>query len=99
MATATRTLGPADHGQIVSMDEFETAPWEEGYRYELIKGRLYVSPVPEAPHDGILEWQLTHLGAYSRSHPEVINYISTAARIYIPGQSRRTTVQPDIAAY
>ncbi|MFL5341563.1 MAG: Uma2 family endonuclease [Gemmataceae bacterium] len=99
MTTATMKLGPADHGRLISYEEFESAPWEEGYRYELIDGRLYVSPTPEAPHEFLVQWKLRHLNSYVDDRPEIINFACTGARVHIPNQSRRTSVQPDIAAY
>ncbi len=99
MSTAVLTLGPADHGRLVPYEEFESAPWEEGYRYELINGRLYLSPVPELPHEVHVQWNLRALNDYASHYPEVINFVCTAARVHIPEQPRRTSAQPDIAAY
>ena len=42
-------LRPADHGRRLSLEDFTSASAEEGYRYELIRGRVYASPVPNAP--------------------------------------------------
>jgi Uma2 family endonuclease len=39
-------LGPRDAGVPMSLDEFEAADFELGYRYELINGILVVSPSP-----------------------------------------------------
>ncbi len=98
MATATM-LGPADHGKLLSLEEFETSPVEEGYRYEIIDGRLYVSPLPNLPHELILIWIHEVLLAYSRAHPEVINLISTKARIFLPDSFQPTRPEPDLAVY
>ena len=45
MATVTTPLriGLADHGRAMTLDEFEEAGFEEGYRYELARGVLEVS--------------------------------------------------------
>jgi Uma2 family endonuclease len=99
MATAAMMLSPADHGRLLSYEEFESAPWEEGYRYELVHGRLYVSPVPELPHEIVTRWVTRSLDSYSDEYPEVVDFVSTAARVHVPNQPRRTSVQPDIAAY
>ena len=99
MATAAMTLSPADHGRPLSYEEFESAPWEEGYRYELVDGRLYVSPVPELPHEFLVQWNLRQLNQYSENHPEIINFVCTGGRVHIPNQPKRTSVQPDVAAY
>jgi len=43
---ATKPLGPGDAGTPMTMDEFEQAEYELGYRYELINGVLIVNPPP-----------------------------------------------------
>ncbi len=50
MATVVKT-GPADHGRPMTLDEFRRGDYEEGYQYELIDGKLYVSPQPNAPEE------------------------------------------------
>jgi Uma2 family endonuclease len=98
MTTLLR-IGPADHGRPVTVEEFESAQDEEGYSSELIDGRWYVSPDPELPHDRILDWVLTVLKEYAGQHPEVINYISSHARVPVSGRSRPSQAQPDVTAY
>ena len=50
MATTTAILlGPADHGRTMSLDEFMEAEVEEGYRYELARGVIEVTQVPNDP--------------------------------------------------
>jgi Uma2 family endonuclease len=58
-----------------------------------------VSPLPQLPHDSIEEWLLEKLQAYRRQHPEVINYISPKARVFVPDQPAATAPEPDLAAY
>ena len=58
-----------------------------------------MSPVPELPHDCVLEWLNDRLRAYRDAHPESINKISTHARVYIPGRRAATCPEPDLAAY
>ena len=62
---ATRTFGPADHGRAVTDAELAGARWVEGYHYEVIDGRLYVSPLPELPHDDLVEWLADLLRAHA----------------------------------
>jgi Uma2 family endonuclease len=92
-------LGPADHGRPITREEFEAARGQEGYRYELIEGRIYVSPVPDLPHDRIWEWVHRLLQDYSRSHPEVLNYVTARARVIVPEREGTTNPEPDLAAY
>lgn len=92
-------LGPADHGRSMARDEFEATRGQEGYRYELIEGKVYVSPAPDLPHDRIVEWLYDLLRDYSRSHPEVINYVTGRARVILPESGAATNPEPDLAAY
>jgi hypothetical protein len=53
MATAVASrlrIGPADHGRVMTLEEFREAEEEQGYRYELARGVLEVSEVPNDPH-------------------------------------------------
>jgi len=101
MATATRTYGPEMHGQRMTYDEFVSAPWREGHQYELIHGRIVVAPIPNMPHDCLDDWITEGLKSYSRRKPKVVNYVSTAPRIFVPGfdDDYTTCPEPDIAAY
>ena len=51
MATITRRIGPSDHGQRLTLDEFIEADFEEGWLYELARGVIDVTQVP-GPHHG-----------------------------------------------
>src|SRR5687768_13506321 len=92
-------LGLADHGKRVSVTEFESAEFEEGYKYELIEGSLYVSPQPHWSEVHLEKWLLRKLSAYADRRPDVINDVINKARVVVPGSRRRTTPEPDIAAY
>ena len=100
MPTATRlTLTPADHGREIDPDDFDFADGESGYHFELIDGRIYVSPVPNAPHDALHTWLLLKLSDYSRARPDVLNHVSPESRVFIPNRPAATCPEPDIAAY
>jgi Uma2 family endonuclease len=98
VAVAT-SLGLADHGHPVTLEEFESAEFEEGYKYELIDGRLYVSPTPNLPEDQIVTWLLEKLFAYKARRPKAVAYLSTGARVFVPGRPEATCPQPDISLY
>src|SRR5262245_40649464 len=88
-------LGPADHGRPITLEEFEHASGEEGYNYELIRGRVYVSPKPNPSHDYFLAWLGTSLRKYAWDHPQVVNYISQAARTFVPQEEAPEISAPD----
>jgi Uma2 family endonuclease len=72
VATLIR-IGPADQGRMMTLDEFEEADLEEGYRYELARGVLEVSEVPDELH-GVIVWALLRpIADYDRAHPRVIH--------------------------
>ena len=92
-------LGPLDRGYPMTFDEFMRADYEEGYEYELIDGELYVLPLPNLPQNLIEHWMGIKLQDYSRSHPEVINYVTSKARVIVSARPRATVPEPDQAAY
>jgi Uma2 family endonuclease len=98
MATVTK-LGPSDHGRPMDYEEFLSGDYEPGYKYELIDGRLYVSPQPN-PSEHLLErWLDRKLIAYSERHPEVVNFIAVKSRVAVADRPGVTRPEPDIAAY
>jgi Uma2 family endonuclease len=92
-------LTPAWAGRDVSLEEFENANLKEGWRYELIDGRIEVFPNPELPHDMVVVWINRRLVLYSEAHKGVIRYVSPGSRVFIPGRREATCPQPDLAAY
>lgn len=104
MSTATlsrraRQLGPADHGRELTLEEFLIRDYEKGHNYELIDGRLYVSPAANYPHD----WMESHLSEvfalYKSLRPNVIQRISARSRVFVPGRRKTTCPEPDFAVY
>jgi Uma2 family endonuclease len=98
MATVTR-IGPADHDRPMNLEEFLAGDYEEGSRYELIDGRLYVSPTPNQPEDWVREWLLYKLMHFARRHPKVLKHVTAAARVFVPRRGDVTNPEPDVAAY
>ncbi len=98
MATVTK-LGPADHGRAMTYDEFMSGDYEPGYKYEIIDGRLYVSPQPNAPEERAEHWIRRKLERYSDDHPDIINYVSAKSRVFVSGRPGVTVPEPDITAY
>jgi Uma2 family endonuclease len=98
MATILK-IGPQDHGRPLTLEEFESADYDDGYEYELIDGKLIVSPLPNQPENWVQEWLSLQLKLYARDHPAVINHVTSGARVFVPGRRRVTTAEPDIAAY
>jgi Uma2 family endonuclease len=83
----------------MTLEEFLSSSWEEGYHYELIDGKVYVSYLPNLPEDWVEKWAYWRLMLYSRDHPEIINHVTDKARVFVPGRRRVTAPEPDLAAY
>jgi Uma2 family endonuclease len=98
MSTAVK-IGPSDHGRPMTLEEYQTGDYEEGYQYEMIDGKLYVSPLPNAPEGLVEKWIFQRLEDYSRLHPEIINLVYNKARVFVPDRPRLTVPEPDVAAY
>ncbi len=92
-------LTPKDQGRALSLEEFEHAGGLEGYHYELIDGKLEVSPLPDMSHEDLRDWLRDQLKDYGRQHPEVINYVKAPARVFVPERHATTAPEPDAAAY
>jgi Uma2 family endonuclease len=91
-------LTPRDHGRRLTIDELESAQGQEGYRYELIGGKLDVSPLPDVPHDRLRKW-LERLDDYVEARPDVLNHVQSPARVFVPDSAEVTAPEPDLAAY
>jgi Uma2 family endonuclease len=92
-------LGPTDHGRPLSLDEYEVADYEEGFKYELIDGRLAVSPQANFSQHWLERWLVRRLDRYADTRSDVIGFLANKGRVYIPGRDDITAAEPDIALY
>jgi Uma2 family endonuclease len=92
-------LTPKDQGRPLTLEEFERAAGAEGHRYELIEGRVEVSPIPEYPHEVLCQRIERQLLAYAVQHPERLADVKGPARVFVPGRRATTAPEPDVAAY
>jgi Uma2 family endonuclease len=96
---AKTVIGPTDHGRRMSLDEFDTAIGREGRLYELSRGVIVVSDVPNPPHAAVLFKTRRQLAAYDLLRPGEIHgiYGGSDCKLLIAGtESER---HPDIAVY
>ena len=91
--------GAADHGRAMSLAEFTAADWDSGSQYELIDGRVYVSPEANLPHDRLTLWLMRLFIKYLERHPEVCNYLSVRSRVFVHSRRLATCPQPDFALF
>jgi Uma2 family endonuclease len=98
MTTLLR-IGPADHGRSIAYEDYAAAAWADGYQYELIDGRLYVSPQANLSEGRVEKWIYGKLDRYSSRRPNVINFVYNKARVFVPDRLGITNPEPDVAAY
>jgi Uma2 family endonuclease len=96
---ARRQLGPDDAGVPLTDEEYEAADYAPGYRYELVTGRLYVSPAPNQPHCYLQDQLFLFLGEYARRRRDVLKRVTAHARVMTRALGATTDVQPDLCAY
>ena len=75
-----------------TVDMLETLPDDDGKRYEIIDGELFVTPAPGFPHQRALRELLMRIHSYLEGSEE-------AEVIFSPADVRsgaRTSVQPDL---
>ena len=75
MATSIATrvrIGPANNGRTMTLEEFKEAEEEQGFRYELARGVLEVTEVPNDPHGVVVSNAYDVISLYRRDHPGVI---------------------------
>jgi Uma2 family endonuclease len=92
-------LTPAWAGRDMSLEEFDNADYLEGWRFELIDGRVEVFPPPSPRHNYVAVWIAKRLNTYIDSHPRVINFVTPRCRVFVPRRQLATCPEPDLAAY
>jgi Uma2 family endonuclease len=99
MATATLTIGPADHGRRVRFDDFIAADFEEGWLYELARGKVVVTDIPGISHGRIVMRVSALFHRYTDAHPGSVDYHAAGSdsRIRLPGMA--SDRHPDYAVY
>jgi Uma2 family endonuclease len=97
MATLATRIGPADHGRAMTLEEFRDADEEPGYRYELARGVLEVTEVPNDPHGQIVSNLYRVIARFDQAHPGVILRYGGAGefRLWLPGMISGRN--PDVA--
>jgi Uma2 family endonuclease len=83
----------------MTLDEFEHAEGAEGRLYELSRGVVIVTDVPNPPHMRIVGYLRAHLSAYKLAHPKELSAVLGGAECKLlidPTQAER---HPDVACY
>jgi Uma2 family endonuclease len=99
MPKTTIRIGPGDHGQTMSLDEFEPAEIQEGYHYELGRGVVVVTDVPKPKHLRILNAIRRQFVAYDLANDGVIQAIAGGGECKILLDEPQSERHPDLAIY
>src|SRR5579884_4293523 len=102
MATAVkrvRKIGPRDHGRLMSLAEFEHAQVQEGYLYELGRGVIIVSDVPNRKHMETVIATRRQLMSYELAHPGALYAVLAGSECKILVANLETERHPDLALY
>ena len=88
IATPLR-IGLADNGRAMTLEEFLEAEVDEGYQYELAKGVLEVTEVPNDPHGDVVCSLYRAVARYDQQHPGVIRRYGggNEFRFWLPGRA------------
>lgn len=92
-------LGPEHAGRRISLARWHASIGREGWTYELIDGRLCVYPFPELIHDDLRTWLYDQLSDYERSHPNVVEHMTSKASVHVLNRPGPTVATPDLAVY
>jgi Uma2 family endonuclease len=97
MATTWIQIGPAEHGRVMTPEEFRAAEEEEGYRYELARGVLEVADLPDDFHRQVVFNLYLALFRHQGTHFDLIHCIGGVGeiRLRVPGLISIRT--PDVA--
>jgi LAO/AO transport system ATPase len=92
-------IGPADHGRRMSLAEFEHAEMQAGYLYELGRGVIVVSDIPNPKHMAVVLGTRDQLIMYQFTQPTMVHSIAGGAECKILLADLQSERHPDIALY
>ena len=97
MATVQVRLGPADYGRRMTLGDFLEAEEEGGFRYELARGVLEVTQVPNDPHGQVVSNLAGFVHRYKDAHPGLILRVGDGAEFQVWVPERASGRNPDLA--
>jgi Uma2 family endonuclease len=99
VATATVKISPVDHGRRMSLADFEFAEVQEGYIYELGRGIIVVSDVPNPRHLRQLTAIRRQLAAYDLTNPGRIYTVAGGSDCKLLAFGYESERHPDLSVY
>jgi Uma2 family endonuclease len=92
-------VGPEDNGRCMSLKDFDKAEVKEGYLYELSRGVITVSDVPDWPHLMQIDAAYQQFSAHRRRHPESIFVMSQGSDCKVLLWDLQSERHPDLSIY
>src|SRR5205823_3131080 len=99
MSKTAIQVGPSDHGRRMSLAEFERAEGQEGHLYELGRGVVVVSDVPNPPHLVQVTGIRRQFNAYDLANPGAIYAICSGSEGKILLEDMQSERHPDLLIY
>jgi Uma2 family endonuclease len=99
MTTQAIKISPADHGRRMSLADFEHAEVQEGYLYELGRGVIIESDVPNPAHLAQFLAIRRQFSTYETAHPGRIYGVMGGAECKIVLAALESERHPDLAIY
>jgi Uma2 family endonuclease len=99
MKTTAIKIGPTDHGRRMSLAEFEHAEVQEGHLYELGRGVIVVSDIPNRVHFAQYNTVRRQLNGYDVTHPGRIHSMGGGGECKLLITSHDSERHPDYAIY
>ena len=99
MPKALVRIGPSDHGRRMSLEDFDEAEVQPGFIYELSRGIITVSDVPNPKHLAMVLEIRRQLARYDLEHPGEIFGIASGSECKILLAGFESERHPDITVY
>jgi Uma2 family endonuclease len=92
-------VGPQDHGRRMSWRDFEFAQVQEGYLYELGRGRIVVSDVPKPRHFVQVKSIRGQFSKYELDYPARIFGVASGSECKLLVPDLDSERHPDLSIY
>lgn len=99
MTRVVTRVGPADNGRPMSLEGFDLAEGQEGYLYELSRGLVTVSDVPDLRHMAQVDVLNDQVRGYRVEHPGKLYRIAGGSDCKILLDELQSERHPDLAIY
>ncbi len=94
-----RQIGPQHDGRRMSLSDFADAVAAPGHVYELERGVVVVTQIPDVQHELIVQAIREALSAYKREHPGAIHLVSGAGGSVLRMWKLQSERHPDVTLY